>query len=138
MKKASVSKTIALMRRDLQNELKFVKFYEDNLHLFKDDASRECVKKLVLESLVHASRFVRALHKLQPKTKIKLPSKLTKKNALYTLGNAIREEKGAEEIYKYQAKRIDDNSVKKVLLQIAADEKRHQKIVKILKKYMLT
>jgi len=127
------AKLISIMSRNLDNEMGIVKFYEDNLHLFKDKKSRDTIKALVLASLKHASLFIEEIHRLQDNikpSKIKIPSSVARKNAIFTLRGAMREEEGAESIYKYQALRITEAKAKAVLLKIASEEVMHQTAVK--------
>jgi rubrerythrin len=120
---------LSKMRRNIENELGIVMFYEENLHLFKDKQCRLKAKTLVLASLKHAARFIKAYHDLHDKSAQKQYTQKTMKNALITLGGAMREEKGAEQLYKYQA-RTAGKKTKTLLLAIAKEEKAHQKIVK--------
>jgi rubrerythrin len=127
------AKLISLMSRNLDKEIEIVKFYEDNLHLFKDKQNRKRIKELVLASLNHAAMFVESIHRLQEEVKpkkIKVPSMLARKNAIFTLENAMKEEKGAGELYLYEAKRIKDQKTIKTLLEVANEEIEHQRIVK--------
>ena len=101
--------------RNFETELGIVKFYENNLHLFKDASSRAKIKGLVLASLKHAAKFVQEIHKLQAKEKMTEPRG---KSIATVLENAMREEMSAEEIYKYQAARTKDLKTRKVLLSI--------------------
>ena len=129
---ANPAKLISWISRNLDIEMRIVRFYEDNLHLFKDEGSRKKIRKLVHASLEHSQLFVDAMHRLQGgvKSKIKIPSKIARKNALFTLANAMREERGAEDLYKFQARRINDKETVDVLLHIAKEEVEHQAIVK--------
>jgi rubrerythrin len=127
------SELISLMSRNLDKEIGIVRFYEDNLHLFNDGKSRKRIKELALASLEHAAMFVEAIHRLQndvkPK-KVQAASMLAKKNAIFTLESAMKEEKGAEDLYLYEAKRITDKKTAALLRKIAGEEINHQKIVK--------
>ncbi len=127
---------ISLMSRNLDKEIEIARFYEDNLHLFKDGKSRKRIKKLALASLKHAAMFVEAIHRLQNDAKPKKvhPSMLAKKNAIFTLESAMKEEKGAEDIYLYEAKRVTDKKTAALLRKIAGEEVKHQKIVKEIAK----
>jgi len=120
------AKELSLMMRNLETELGIVKFYENNLHLFKDASSRLKIKGLVLASLKHASKFVEEIHRLQSKEKM---TESRGKSIAVVLENAMREEQSAEEIYKYQAAKTKDSHLRKTLLSIAKDESIHKKVV---------
>ena len=122
-------KIASLMKRNLFLELGMIKFYQRNMHRFKDGKSKAMVNKLIMESLVHATLFAREINRLTPVEKAPCKVKKSVKNVLQ---NAMKEEVGARDIYLFQAKSVKDKESVRTLKKIAADEKQHQMIVKMI------
>ena len=122
-------KIAKLMKRNLFLELGMIRFYENNIHLFKDGKSKAMVNKLIIESLGHATMFAKEISRLQPAEK--QPCKV-KKGVKKVLQNAMREEVGAREIYLFQSKSVKDKNAVKTLRKIAGDEKQHQMVVRMI------
>jgi rubrerythrin len=123
-------KIISWLDKNIKNELDVARFYEENLHMFTSKKEQDAVKKLVLESLAHAARLINAKHRLGPSAK-KAPGFSQK---LKVLERAMKEEKGMEDIYKYEAKKTGEKKTADILISIAKMEVQHQKIVNGLAK----
>ncbi len=128
-KARKIDKIIIYLNRNINSELKVVRFYEENLHIFTTQKERDSVKKLVLESLQHATTLINLKHSLESLTKKKL-SKLRLSHKLRVLGEAMKEEKALEDIYRFEAAKLREKRIAGILTSIARMEIKHQKIVK--------
>ncbi len=127
MKKENI---ISWLDKNIKNELNVVRFYEENLHMFTSKKEQDAVKKLVLDSLDHAARLINAKHRLGASVK-KAPGFSQK---LKILERAMKEEKGMEDIYKYEAKKVGEKKTANDFTIIAKMEVQHQEIVNGLAK----
>jgi rubrerythrin len=121
---------IRILRKNLHRELRIIRHYEKNIGKFTNKKESSSLRRLAAESAKHAAMFIDAIHRLDSMEKPVPTSPRKEKKKLSVLGNGMREEKGAEDIYRYQAKWVADRETAKMLRSIAKDEKTHQKVVK--------
>jgi len=115
----------------LEKELRIVRFYEDNLHVFNDTESRKKIKQLVLASLKHASLFIGEIHRIQGNEKgKKIPKSERLKSVRSVLDGGLREEYGAMHIYAALSRMVKDRKASETLKKIAGDEEDHFNILK--------
>jgi len=124
-------KILKEMHRCLEKEIRIIRFYEENLHVFNNAKDRKKIKQLVLASLKHAGLFIGEIHRLQGKVKGK---KISGRERLKSMRNVaeggIREEYGAMHIYITLAKMVKDKKASETLMKIASEEENHHDIVK--------
>lgn len=128
-------KAIIWLSRNLNSELRMVRFYEDNLHIFDSAEEKNSIKKLVTDSLTHAKMLVELKHRLEQmvsKSPSRIKGKIRNRQKLMVLANGMREEKAIEGIYKYEARKSGSREIAKTLLRIAEMEVEHQRIVRRL------
>jgi rubrerythrin len=126
-----IDKAIIWINRNIASELKIIRFYEENLHVFSTKHEMNAVKKLVTESLQHAKTLIDAKHRLESLMP-KKPSSLLLKSKLKVLREAMKEEKAMEDLYRHEASKVGEKKIARVFAGIAKMEVDHQKIVRSL------
>ncbi|MFH1063617.1 MAG: ferritin family protein [Candidatus Woesearchaeota archaeon] len=114
-----------VLLKNLASEFKVIKFYVDNLENLNYAKNKKKVDSLIVDSFKHAAMITKevlALHK----GKDVVVSKSIRERAM-------REEVAVREIYAYELSRTSDPKIKKLLRQLIAEEKKHEKIAKSLK-----
>jgi len=114
-----------MLRRNLDSEFKSVKFYIDNLAKLNYKSNKKKIDKLTLDSLTHAKRIATLLLDLNKTKKTKLIKK--------TKNQALIEERGLGELYKYELKKTDDPKIKAFLRKQIKEEAAHEKIAKSIR-----
>ncbi|MBW2967579.1 ferritin-like domain-containing protein [Candidatus Woesearchaeota archaeon] len=115
---------LRVLRRNLESELKVIKFYVDNAEKLDYAKNKPKVDSLVFDSFRHAQWLSRQILRLKTGS-----GKLTKK----AKAEALREETNVRDIYQYELNRTEDPKVRKVLQKLISEEKKHARIVRGLK-----
>jgi len=114
-----------MLRRNLDSEFKSVKFYIDNLSKLNYKSNKKKIDKLTLDSLTHARRIATLLLELNKKDKAKLVKK--------TKNQALVEECGLGELYKYELNKTTDPKVRAFLQKQIKEEAAHEKIARSIR-----
>lgn len=116
---------IRVLMKDLKSEFEAIHFYLDNISKFNYKSNKKAFDKLVLDSIDHSEKISKLILKLNKDSEGRLKRGVLRKSML--------EEKGLRELYLYESKRTDNKSVKKVLMDLAKAEEKHEKLIKSLK-----
>lgn len=121
----SNEKTLKLLKEAFNLELWVVMLYEDYLDRIKDKRMRKMFIDEINESVKHAGIIRDIIHKL----KLKMPVKrgINKDRVKKLLKTCLKEEIGAQKLYKKLISKIPDKEIKKKLKRIYNDEVKHEK-----------
>jgi rubrerythrin len=117
--------TLRILRNNLKKELTSVLSYVDGLSSINYKNNNKKVDTLARGSLSHAGRLLTHILELSRDKE----AKVTKKQR----DRFLREETSMKELYKFEAARIENATVKRTLLQLSKEETEHEKIVKSIK-----
>ena len=121
----SKEKLIIVLMNDINSEFNTINVYLENIDRLNYAKNKHQIDILVLESFIHASSLAKRVLALHEGN-----SGVLDKNALDLV---TTEEVALHEIYEFEAKSVIDAKTKKVLLDLAKAETKHQKLVKSLK-----
>jgi len=114
-----------VMRKNLENELKVIRFYIDNICNLNYAKNKKQIDTLTLDSFRHARMIVLEIMKLNEGCRSVLSKNMK--------AAALREESSFKELYKYENNKTKRMDAKKILSILIKEEARHEKLAKSLR-----
>jgi rubrerythrin len=116
----------SMLIKNIKSELGTVDFYLNNLSKLNYADNKRKINLLIMESVKHIEMTSQAFVEQNFNEKsVKIDPKAVEQ--------AMKEETGLKEIYKYELNKIENQKIQKMLKELIAWEEKHEKIVTSLK-----
>jgi rubrerythrin len=112
-----------LLKSNLKAELRNIQFYINNLEKLNYPENKKKIDILLNGSFKHAKMLSTRLRAITKQGRLSRNAK----------NKALKEEKGLQDIYRFEMIRTESKALKELLEKLSEEEKMHEKVVRSLR-----